>query len=109
MKVQVFDNLDKAYEAVPLHSVRVVHFRSRNLKIALARTERGFFAVAEACPHMKASFAKGFCTRFDEIVCPLHQYRFSLKTGVEQSGQGCDDVEVYAVEWNENGVWIELP
>ncbi len=109
MKVKVFDSLEKAQQVIPIKGVKTIHFKSRDLKVALARTETGFYAVADACPHMKASLGKGFCNQFDEIICPLHEYRFSLHTGVEGSGQGCDDVATFLVVSDETGLYIELP
>jgi nitrite reductase/ring-hydroxylating ferredoxin subunit len=109
MKVKVFESLEIAQQAIPLLGIKTVHFKNRDLKVALARTATGFYAVADACPHMKASFGKGFCNQFDEIICPLHEYRFSLHTGVEGSGQGCDDVAIFPVVIDETGLYIELP
>jgi len=109
MKILVFDSEEIAKQVVPINGVRIVHFKSKGVKVALVRTHSGFYAVDEMCPHLKASFNKGFCTDFDEIVCPLHQYRFSLKTGKEMSGQGCEDLGIFQVYIDGDGLWLELP
>jgi len=109
MKVKVFESLEVAQQAIPLLGIKTVHFKTRDMKVVIARTSSGFYAVSDACPHMKASLGKGFCNAFDEIICPLHEYRFSLKTGVEVSGQGCDDVATFPVVIDETGLYIELP
>lgn len=55
-------------------------------RICLVKGSDGVYAVQERCPHNGASLGGGFCNEKDEIVCPLHRYPFSLKTGKATAG-----------------------
>lgn len=64
--------------------------------VALCRTERGLFAVANTCTHAEARLTEGFVMD-DSIECPLHQARFSLATGELLEGPECAALKTYAV------------
>jgi ferredoxin-nitrite reductase len=49
--------------------------------VAVFRLRGALCAVADRCPHAGGSLADGVVDG-DEVVCPLHGYRFDLKTGV---------------------------
>lgn len=54
------------------------------------------YAIDNLCPHQNASLGLGEI-KGDEIICPLHQYRFNLKTGacnIEKYGVNRYIVEV---------------
>ena len=48
--------------------------------ITVFREGDSFYALDDTCPHEKASLGEGWLEN-GEIECPLHQSRFSLKTG----------------------------
>lgn len=39
-----------------------------------------YFAIDNLCPHREASLGLGELCQ-DEIICPLHEFRFNFKTG----------------------------
>jgi nitrite reductase/ring-hydroxylating ferredoxin subunit len=53
------------------------------------------YAIDNLCPHQNASLGLGEIIE-DEVICPLHQYRFNIKTGVCNIENFC--VERYDVE-----------
>ncbi len=71
------------------------------------RTPSGIYVVDDACPHQNTSLSGGFVNAFDEIICPLHEYRFSLKDGSE-SDLKTRNAETWQVEIREDGVYIKL-
>ena len=77
-------------------------------KIALVRIEDEFFAFQSFCPHRGASLLEGSINSINEIICPLHQYRFELKSGRVSAGS-CADLETYPTSLTENGLVITLP
>lgn len=102
---RVFDSEQVAMDSVPLNKAVTVLIEEQ--KICLARTPKGFFAVADACPHLGISLSKGVCNGFNEIVCPWHGWRFDLEKGHETSGQGSGSgVNRYKVKLDENGLSI---
>ena len=91
------------------------HFRNKTTvkivigtkEICLALHDGKYFAVSNSCPHQHESLSKGQITPYGEIVCPLHFYRFDLITGRECQSR-TEDVEVFGVRTNEQGLFILL-
>jgi nitrite reductase/ring-hydroxylating ferredoxin subunit len=60
------------------------------------------------CPHRGADLGQANTNGAGEIICPLHQYRFDLKTGDVRSGY-CNSLPVYRNELTDSGLTIYLP
>ncbi|WP_143959230.1 Rieske (2Fe-2S) protein [Litoribacter populi] len=74
--------------------------------ICLTRIGEKIFAFQHLCPHQSASLVDGKINSFDEIICPLHHYRFDLHTGDLRSGDNCPDLKVYQSELSDEGITI---
>lgn len=76
---------------IPDDCGKIVDVR-QGLRIALFRVENRVAAINDRCPHAMASLGEG---DFDGtiIVCPVHQYRFNVWTGI-----GYGQVKTYPVE-----------
>ncbi|WP_209329985.1 Rieske (2Fe-2S) protein [Lunatimonas salinarum] len=74
-------------------------------KICVARIGERFFAFERLCPHRMASLGEGWITAFDEVVCPLHQYRFELGSGRVSSGD-CRDLICFQTVLDDRGLAI---
>ena len=73
-------------------------------KITLAKFQEKLFAFAHTCPHAGGIMADGYIDALGNAVCPLHRYKFSLKTGRNATGE--DYLKTYSTEINENGVFV---
>lgn len=73
----------------------------------VAHTQKGFFVLDDRCPHNGFSLSKGWCSDDHAVVCPLHRYRFDLKTGRAKSGIA-DYVRSYPCELREDGLYIGI-
>jgi nitrite reductase/ring-hydroxylating ferredoxin subunit len=102
---KVYMDLKEAEQMVPLYKTDTVTAGSK--KICIARTEQGFFAVGDRCPHNGFSLGKGWCTPEQTVVCPLHRYAFDLKTGRAKTGLA-DYVYTYPVEIREDGFYVGI-
>jgi nitrite reductase/ring-hydroxylating ferredoxin subunit len=60
------------------------------------------------CPHRGADLGQANINGASEIICPLHQYRFDLKTGDVRSGY-CNPLPIYRNELTDSGLTIYLP
>ena len=100
---RIFGSLAEAEEMIPLFHTDTVLAGSK--KLCLAHTGDGFFAVNDRCPHNGFSLGKGWCTKDNTIVCPLHRYSFDLKTGRAKTGLA-DYVNTYPVEIRPEGLFI---
>ena len=101
---KVYDFKKHGAEPQTINSARSVEIE--NMKICLARTEEGYFAVHDRCPHAGARLGMGGWCDKAMVVCPVHRYRYDLKTGRGQQG---DYVQTYQVETRADGVYIGLP
>jgi len=96
-------------------SVHELQFGSNNLlvvtvnnkKLTIARGKEKMFACAYTCPHAGGILADGYIDAMDNIVCPLHHYRFSLQNGRNTTGEGYF-LKTYPVEVREDGVYIQM-
>ena len=87
---------------------RVKKVRLGLLEIGILRMGDSFFGFELFCPHRGASLLNAFTNSVGELICPLHEYRFDLKTGQAASGS-CRDMKTYACRITEHGLVIEVP
>lgn len=73
-------------------------------KITIATFQEKIFAFAHTCPHAGGIMADGYIDALGNAVCPLHRYKFSLKTGRNSTGE--DYLKTYQTEVNEDGVFV---
>lgn len=103
--VKVFNSAQEATQTIPSGQMKLLIINGT--KVALANMRDGFKAFDSACPHQKNPLHKGLLTRYQEIVCPLHHYRFNLQTG-EESANRCGSLKFYSLVINENGFFIQI-
>lgn len=77
----VFKDSEESDRVIPLGKKRL--FKAGGKSICIAQIPTGMVAFENACPHQGEDLNKGHINPFGEITCPLHAYRFSLKTGEE--------------------------
>ena len=79
----------------------------KDRKICLARHAGGLFAFAYKCPHAAALLANGWVDLKGNVVCPLHQYKFSMATGRNVTGEGYY-MKRWPVEKRGDEIWVGL-
>ncbi|WP_447640906.1 MULTISPECIES: Rieske (2Fe-2S) protein [Chitinophagaceae] len=58
-------------------------------KICISKVENRFYAYTDVCPHAGVSLSDGgWLVKECIIVCPLHNYKFNIKTGRNTSEEG---------------------
>jgi nitrite reductase (NADH) small subunit len=76
--------------------------------IAIFRNREGkVFALPNRCPHRGGPLADGFIVG-EQIVCPLHAYRFHGETGECEQPSICS-LKTYPVEIVEGIVHLGVP
>ena len=73
--------------------------------IAVFRDGDAYYALDDTCPHEKASLADGWLED-GEIECPLHQSRFSLRTGAVTCLPTTRNARTHRVEVIDGRVWL---
>jgi nitrite reductase/ring-hydroxylating ferredoxin subunit len=74
-------------------------------KITLARHKDGLYAFAWKCPHASGIMADGHINALGQVTCPLHRYRFDIKTGRNTSGEGYF-MKTYKVDDRSDGLYV---
>lgn len=83
--------------------MKLLHFGDR--RIALARTEEGYVAFDDRCPHRGGSLADGalIC---GTVQCPWHGSQFDVRSGAVRAGPAESGIRTYPVD--ESGEEIVL-
>jgi nitrite reductase (NADH) small subunit len=90
--------------------------------IGVVRTERGFFAIRNRCPHQGAELCRGNVTStlepgegpfsyrpgMDHMVvrCPWHRWEFAIDSGIAVGQITTKKVVTYAVEVEGDAVFV---
>jgi 3-phenylpropionate/trans-cinnamate dioxygenase ferredoxin subunit len=77
-------------------------------KIAVYRLEDGFFAIDDICTHDGGPLADGEVDG-DQVICPRHGARFSIKTGAALTVPAVTPVESYPVRVEGEELLIGIP
>ena len=85
--------------------VRVYSYQG--IRIALFKTDEGFFAINDTCSHAEASLSEGEVEDC-EVECPLHGALFDLKTGKNLSFPAVTPVKSYPVKIKDGDIYIEV-
>jgi len=76
--------------------------------LILYRTAGGYFATDRRCTHQRADLIRGYLDE-EVIECPVHQGRFSIRTGAPLSAPVCTPLKTYAVKVVDGEVYVEVP
>ena len=84
-------------------TVQVDHYT-----VCLTRTEEGYGAINNRCPHQGGPLGDGFL-QDGYVVCPWHAWEYNPCTGTPPPGYDDEAVAAYAVEEQEDGVYVGVP
>ncbi|GAB2617247.1 Rieske (2Fe-2S) protein [Belliella aquatica] len=96
-------NREQALAMIPDKSIKAVQLGKT--QVCVSRVAENFFAFESNCPHKKAALKQGWVTGYAEVVCPLHEYRFDMKSGEVRAGS-CGELKTYKAELTEEGLKI---
>ena len=77
-------------------------------KIALFHVGSNYYAIADTCTHVGGPLSEGVI-KGEEVFCPWHGARFSLKTGEVLGPPARAGVASYPVRVVDKDVEVELP
>ena len=107
-------------DTLALNSRQVVKVGNRN--ILLLNHEGQFYAIDNACPHVKLPIKKGKITEDGAIVCPWHRSAFDLRTGAVREWSTWPPVvgkalgiispekalPVFPIRVEEGSIWVDV-
>jgi nitrite reductase/ring-hydroxylating ferredoxin subunit len=102
--IKIYDFKQHGPEPQEKGAARVINIHGK--RICLVRTEEGYFGLENRCPHAGAWLGEGWCEQ-DHVVCPVHRFRYHVKTGNGAPGQG-DRVDTFPVKEDKDGIYIAI-
>jgi 3-phenylpropionate/trans-cinnamate dioxygenase ferredoxin subunit len=76
--------------------------------IAIFKVEQDLYACDGICTHAHAYLAEGYVDG-EEVECPMHSGRFNVRTGKALCAPARVDLEVFAIEERDGGVFVNVP
>lgn len=101
----LFKDLQEMQKAISHNTLRKATVDG--IKVCLINQNGQLKATADLCPHQAASLSGGRLNAFNEIICPLHGYRFELNSGRE-TDQRCDDLEIHQIDVRPDGIYLGI-
>ena len=103
--IRIFKSIDEADNAIEEGKARRIVIGET--RIALAKWQGEYFAIQDVCPHSSAYLSAGWVNSSGEIICPLHNYCYDLKSGREFQERS-KDATTWEVKSDEGGIFIGL-
>lgn len=92
---------------IPFGANALAEVMADEKKICIGRYKTQLFAFPAKCPHASGLFIHGFIDALGNVVCPLHRYKFCMKTGRNVTGEGYY-LKHWPVKTVEEGVFVGL-
>lgn len=73
----------------------------------IGRFQEQLFGFAHRCPHAAVPLSGGYIDAKGNVVCPLHFYKFSIRSGQNTSGEGYL-LPTWPVACRPDGVYLGL-
>jgi nitrite reductase/ring-hydroxylating ferredoxin subunit len=87
----------------PGHRRRV---RTDRHDIVVVRTEEGYFAFENNCPHQHFAALHEGTLDGCHLTCPMHGWTFDVRTGRSVSGEG--SLRIYSVEVEKDDLQVSV-
>lgn len=100
-KFTLGNNKAGAIQLLPEGEIKLVQVGG--IRVCLVRLSEEVYAFQQLCPHQSASLVDGRINAFGQVICPLHHYRFDIKTGDVKSGS-CPDLKTYPAKLTDQGI-----
>lgn len=83
-------------------------FDVEDRRIAIYRLEDGLYAIDDICTHDGGPLAEGDVDG-DQVICPRHGARFSIRTGAALTFPAVTPVDTYPVRVEGEDLLVGLP
>ena len=88
--------------------MKEVSLQSDGRKMLVHRRGDKWYATGAKCSHYNYDLAKGISSKF-EVVCPLHDAAFDIRSGCPSRGPGLDGIPTYKVSVRDDKVYVTVP
>lgn len=101
--VQIAENVDE----IDFKKNNIACVQINGKSICVIKTIDGLKACSSKCPHASGDLSSGLLDKKENIICPVHSYRFSINTGRDTGGEGYF-LKIYKIKKTEKGIFIKL-
>lgn len=102
---KLFETETAIQKAIPFGGKKMVRIGEK--RVCIFHLESGYKVFDNLCPHNGQSLLDGKLNYLEEIVCPLHGYRYNLNDGKECESRS-PDLTIHQIEITERGVFLKL-
>lgn len=102
---KIFDSEAEAKLSIGLMKSR--GFSIQNEDIVVFRSNTGFWALENKCPHQNLALKGSTYIGADKIECPFHFLSINLRTGVTGNST-YKPVKTFPIQIRQDGVYIEV-
>ena len=89
-------------------SNNLLHINVAGRTICIAKGNDNFlYACVNKCPHAGGIISGGFIDVLNNIVCPLHRYKYNLQNGRNVSGEGYY-LKTYPLTLLDDGIYVGI-
>lgn len=92
-------------DELKVDQMKLVHIKDK--RIVIGRTEKGWVAFDDRCPHKGGSLAGGamIC---ETVQCPWHGSQFDVRSGTVKAGPAKDKIKAYTISEEAGKVYLIL-
>lgn len=76
---ELSDDTKQLFEQLKIQQLAKLNFDGK--VICVTKLEDGIFGIHNTCPHAGAQLHHGHCNKKGIVGCPLHGYKFDVRTG----------------------------
>jgi 3-phenylpropionate/trans-cinnamate dioxygenase ferredoxin subunit len=87
------------------NNIGVVEVKDKT--VCIAKFQNRLFAFAHKCPHASGFFIDGYTDGIGNVICPVHGYKYDIRTGRNVSGEGYY-LKNWPVDVRKDGVFVGL-
>lgn len=81
---ELSDETKQRFESLKIQQLAKLTFQDKI--ICVTKLEDGIFGIHNSCPHAGAQLHHGHCNKKGIVGCPLHGYKFDVRTGRSADG-----------------------
>ena len=86
---------------------RPLRFLAGDTDVVVFQSQREFFAAENSCPHQHFSLLHQGELHDCTVTCPMHGWKFDLRTGNAMNGNG--KLRMFSVDVRGKEIWVEKP
>jgi nitrite reductase/ring-hydroxylating ferredoxin subunit len=101
-------DLVKVAELDEVHEGKLFPIVVDNEPICLTRIDGTIYAFTDNCTHISGPLNEGGLDNC-VVTCPWHGAQFDARTGKVLRGPARQDLYMYAVKVEEDGIYLDLP